>query len=115
MSSAVIDQRAFLLLCVTSQAWKVAQEQKEDDLNKKGKKGKKEEEVAKVKEKEPSKKEEEKKKAKASPVESVVQTGPPAEESSAVQPTVESPYVRPPFEQLGQPESLQINISFSPP
>ncbi|XP_075891417.1 sperm-associated antigen 17 isoform X2 [Nelusetta ayraudi] len=72
-------------------AWKLAQEQNQDELNKKGKKGKKEEEVAKSKEKEPPQKEEEKKKVKASPVESVAPVAPPVEESSAMQPAVESP------------------------
>lgn len=97
---------------MTPQAWKLAQEQNQDELNKKGKKGKKEEEVAKSKEKEPPQKEEEKKKVKASPVESVAPVAPPVEESSTVQPAVESPDVKPPSDQHGQPQSLQMILAF---
>lgn len=103
---------ACLLLCVTSQAWKLAQDQKEDELNKKGKKGKKEEEVAKAKEKEPLQKEEEKKKVKASPLESVVPVAPPVEESPVVQAAVESLDVKTPSNlQHRPPETLQFILS----
>lgn len=98
---------------MTPQAWKLAQEQKDDELNKKGKKGKKEEEVAKGKGKEPPQKEEEKKKVKTSPVESFVPVATPVEESSVVQLAMESPDVKPPSNQHGQPESLQMILAFS--
>lgn len=80
------------------QAWKLAQEHKDEEMNKKGKKGKKkedEQETAKAKEKEQQQKQEEKRKGSKSsraesPAESVIETTPSVEENTGLQPAEES-------------------------